>query len=114
MATEPAPNPLDNIREVVLARFPFLERFRTIGKRLAIRSAGEGIDLEGGAKGVARVDDAWGRLYFDTVSATLYYSPSTSAPFAWAPIASGIIAPLPAEPGTAIALPVGSDRVTCG
>jgi hypothetical protein len=73
------------------------------------------VELAGGGPAVARVGDTAGRLIWDQVTATLYHSPSQSAPYA--PVAPNPSSPLPpvaAAPGTSIALDSGSSKATCG
>ena len=105
--------PLDALRQVILGLFPWLSGVR-LGSTggLAVRAAGGTLHLQGdaGDPAVARVGDECGRLYRDTVSGTLYYSPSATA--AYSPIASGVGAPLPVTPGTSVQVSSGSARVT--
>ena len=60
---------------------------------------------------VARLGDACGRLFFETITKTLYYSTSTAAPYAWVPVATGVIAPTIADAGTEVTITEGSALV---
>jgi hypothetical protein len=105
--------PLDALRQVILSLFPWLSSVRlgTTGG-LAVRAAGGLLHLQGdaGDAGVARVGDACGRLYRDSVSGALYYSPSATA--AYVVVASGVGPPLPTTAGTTVTIATGSARVT--
>jgi hypothetical protein len=79
-----------------------------------VKSSNALIEIEGGTKGVARLDDFVARFYRDSLSGIVYVSLSPSAPYVWTPIASGIIPPTPTDAGTAIVVSEGSKKVTCG
>lgn len=78
------------------------------------------LDFAGGTAGVARVGDKAGRLIWDVMSLTLYYSsgdnpPGVPAPYV--PIAvnpSTPAPPIPTDAGTPIVITTGSDIVGCG
>lgn len=112
--------PLSDLRATVQALFPWLAgaRLAPAGKGLALRSADGLLHLESDGPAdpkVIRTVDIGGRLAFNSLDSTLYYSPSASA--AYVPVA--VYAALPGPPpsvfaGTSITLGPGSDRVTCG
>jgi hypothetical protein len=59
----------------------------------------------------ARKGDLAARLFFDTITATLYVSESVGAPYAWTAVATGIIPPTIADAGTAVTIAQGSATV---
>jgi hypothetical protein len=113
-ASPPAPV---SFREIVLGLFPWLARFGldAVSKRLQVRSAGDGIDIEGGGPAVGRVGDLVVRLGLN--AGVPSYSTSTSAPYTWLPIPSGSGpggALLPTDAGVELTITTGSGKVTCG
>lgn len=115
--TDDARSPLASIGSVIRGLFPWLP-FVTLDPAsggVRLRAEADRVHLAGadGDPAVLRAGaDTGGRLYRDTVTGILYYSPSPTA--AYVAVASGIVAPLPATPGTTIALGPGSAKVTCG
>lgn len=109
-----APAALDSWRAIVTSLFPFLARVGvSTSGALAIKSAAGRTEVEGGTYPVALATVSMsGRLYWDSIASVLYYSPDATA--AYVPIATGIIPPLPATPGTSIVVATGSEKVKSG
>jgi hypothetical protein len=106
-------------REIVLGFFPFLARFTidpTPGAALKIKSANALIEIEGGAKGVARNGDFVARFCRDSLTGFLYVSSDKEAPYSWTLVPAAALPgpPTPADAGAAIVVSEGSERVTCG
>jgi hypothetical protein len=92
---------------------PYLVRFGALATSTQTVLAASAVALAGtSGAAVARVDDFVARLFQNTATGIVYASTSTGAPYAWSPIASGIIPPTIADAGTAINITTGSGKVT--
>lgn len=109
---------LDNLRTSVITAFPWLAHVTTASDGgLSLRAAAAKLLHIGGDAldpAAARVGDFVVRLYRDSNLGVLWASASPSAPYVWAPVASGIIPPTVADAGTAVRIVTGSQKVTCG
>lgn len=92
---------------------PYLVRFGNLATSSQTVIAASAVALAGtSGVALARVGDFVVRLFMDTLSATLYASTSTGAPYAWTPVATGVIPPTVADAGTAINITTGSAKVS--
>lgn len=111
------PGPLEHWRAITAQLFPW-----TAGIRLSAISGGlrvlaaatKALHLQGdaGDPAAARVGDLVVRLYRDGNSGILWASTSTAPPYAWAPVAFGVVPPTIADAGSALVITTGSQKVT--
>jgi hypothetical protein len=114
MSANATPQPLTSWKEIILGLFPWLARFGpdASSRRLQVRSAGDGLDLEGGGSPVLRATDTGGKLAANTMDGLLYYLAPGGA--AYVPVAVYSAAPgppPPSFPGTVVVLGPGSGKV---
>lgn len=111
----PAP-PRKSMRSVFLELFPWLARFGlSASGALAIKSAAGRTELEGGGSPALASRDIGGRLIWDAMLSTLFYSPSATGAYVAVTVsATPGVPPLPGAVGTTIALGPGSQKVSIG
>lgn len=110
-------DPLVSIRDIITGLFPWIKGIFATPAGLEIRSTVSRVRVEGGDHPVALVDGpsvGTGMVRFYTSLGVLYVSTSTAPPYAWTPVAQGVIPPTPVDAGTAVLVVTASSKLSSG